>query len=134
MEMETAVLNLSLLNYNIYMEPDIQQSTSTPATPRMIDVMPVHPMDEKKRHIIILGTIFIVLIGAAMAYWFYRKNQTTDFIDLSPAEQLQTLKESSQPVTASESERLKDLEDLSKSSQPVKTSEQERLDQLDSLQ
>jgi hypothetical protein len=115
------------------MESDMQPN-NTPTSPRVIDIVQTDPADAKKRRMITLGIILVVIIAAGTAYWFYRKNQTTHFTDLTPAEQLQTLKESSQSVSSTPDERTENLENLEKSSQPVKASEQERLNQLDALQ
>lgn len=75
-------------------------------------------------------TIGLIVLISAAVWMFYRADKKTD---PTPEETLQSLKESSLPVTQSEEEQVKQIDPLTKGSEPVKTNEEDRLNQLKAL-
>lgn len=94
-------------------------------------------LNQYRVSIVVLGTFLIVLmIGIGIYIWQVRKNTPSAEGKKDPLTILQELEKNSQPVTATEEERIKTLESLEKSSKPVDNSvtSEERIKTLEQLQ
>lgn len=111
------------------MEPETATFQNEPTVVQAEPVVEQH--DNKKKKIFIIITVVVIAL-TAVGFWYFNKNgglQQTQ----TPEEALESLKESSLPVTKTPEEQVKEVDALIKGSEPVKASEDDRLNQLRAL-
>ncbi|MDB5188779.1 MAG: hypothetical protein JWM92_377 [Candidatus Nomurabacteria bacterium] len=121
----------------------MEDSSSQPTTIHpVIDTMPTgHPAPfvaeeqnthhPKKKILLIVGLVFLLLAGAVVFFLFHRKAKQV--VQLTPAETLQELKNSSAPVTTTPEQRATDLTTAQKKSLPIVVTTKQKMDILNAL-
>jgi len=98
--------------------------------PKMETMMPPQPVQQPRSRrgwLIALIILLVIIIGGLLFWHFSHKKQ------LTPAQTLQELKSSSEPVTASPADRAQALSDAQKNSRQNAVSEQQQLNILNNL-
>lgn len=100
----------------------------------------VHATLSDQKSIIIIGSLILLVIIIGLFYWRHERNKEPETFIPSVEERLESLRkleETSDPVTATEEERMAQLQKLEKSSKiPANKlpSREERLKQLQALE